>query len=497
MSSSPTFVVIKVSTDSLPVIDATSVEVGFLWEHPRQENHHSAEVVINTQHLKSVLRLICFISPPLPDKYEDQKNAIVRWDKVTTRRAKPVDGIRFWADDRATMAISLDNVTYDIIGTYTCSYGQLSKSISVKVANVDIVKKLKMPSSFEEVKNYATHIHDTTGIKGWNQQLSFLQGKGRSFTCEKFVKASKTPPTTIHKIHPSDVQVIAAVGDGFTSGLGAKIVSWNGFFTDYRGMSWSIGGERHLNDTTTLPNILREFSPQLNGFSTETSMSDLNKANSSAPSGDLEDQVRSLILEMKNNKVKDIEYQNDWKVLTIWTGMVDLCHICQDPEKFSSGNFIKNVMHSLNILKKEVPRLYVNMVPPLDVSILHGLFNRNPTCQILEWNACPCAATQDKESRNRVSKAANKYMSLLEELVNSGIYNVTDQFTVVIQPFVNKGPINKNGQLAEDLFGPDCLHFNVKGHAAAAVALWNSMLEPLHSKSTDWNVDQKLSCPSQ
>ncbi|KAK3742226.1 hypothetical protein QZH41_008994, partial [Actinostola sp. cb2023] len=466
MSSSPIVVFIKVSTDSLPVIDATSVEVGFLWEHPRQENHHSAEVVINTQHLKSALRLICFISPPLPDKYEDQKNAIVRWDKVTTRRAKPVDGIRFWADDRATMAISLDNVTYDIIGTYTCSYGQLSKSISVKVANVDIVKKLKMPSSFEEVKNYATHIHDTTGIKGWNQQLSFLQGKGRSFTCENLV-------------------------------LVLKLSLGMDFFTDYRGMSWSIGGERHLNDTTTLPNILREFSPQLNGFSTETSMSDLNKANSSAPSGDLEDQVRSLILEMKNNKVKDIEYQNDWKVLTIWTGMVDLCHICQDPEKFSSGNFIKNVMHSLNILKKEVPRLYVNMVPPLDVSILHGLFNRNPTCQILEWNACPCAATQDKESRNRVSKAAKKYMSLLEELVNSGIYNVTDQFTVVIQPFVNKGPINKNGQLAEDLFGPDCLHFNVKGHAAAAVALWNSMLEPLHIKSTDWNVDQKLSCPSQ
>ena len=120
-----------VSTDSVPNIKATSVEVGFKWEQPWQENHHSTEAIVNTQHLKSVLRLICFISPPLPAKYEEQRNKIVRWEKMTIGQSKEVGGIRYWNDELSTVAISLDNITYDAIGSYTCSYGQLSKAISV------------------------------------------------------------------------------------------------------------------------------------------------------------------------------------------------------------------------------------------------------------------------------------------------------------------------------------------------------------------------------
>ena len=50
---------------------------------------------------------------------------------MTIGHSKEVDGIRYWNDELSTVAISLDNITYDAIGSYTCSYGQLSKAISV------------------------------------------------------------------------------------------------------------------------------------------------------------------------------------------------------------------------------------------------------------------------------------------------------------------------------------------------------------------------------
>ncbi|XP_031564873.1 phospholipase B1, membrane-associated-like [Actinia tenebrosa] len=485
------------ATDSLPFINATSVDVGFLWEHPRQENHHSTRVIIADNHLKSVLSLICFISPPLPHtpEYEDKKNELVRWEKITTRGAEAVNNVRYWASDRTTVAIKYDNITSDVIGSYTCSYGQLSKLINVNVANVDIVKALKMPTMYEEVKNYATHMEDTTGIAGWNNDKSLSQSKGSSLSCKHAaVIKSKDSPATIHTVRPADITVIAAVGDGFTTGLGARATSWNGFFTEYRETSWSIGGEGHLNQTTTLPNIFREFNPGLKGYSTQAMNSlELNMATSFSSSWDLEKQVNQLITTMQSNK--EIDFKNDWKVLTISTGVTDLCHICKDPDRFSGSHYIKNVMHSLNILKNKVPRLYVNLVPPMDVSVLYGLYDKNPSCHIMQWSACPCAARQDKAANNVVSKAAKKFTSLLEELVNSGIYDLTDQFTVVIQPFMKGGPKDKTGGLASRVFGPDCLHFNTEGHAAAAIALWNNMMEPLHDKNTIWNTEQTPKCP--
>lgn len=43
------------------------------------------------------------------------------------------------------------------------------------VANVDIVKALKMPTTYEEVKNYVTHMDDRSGIAGWNNDKTLSQ----------------------------------------------------------------------------------------------------------------------------------------------------------------------------------------------------------------------------------------------------------------------------------------------------------------------------------
>ena len=114
------------------IINATSVEVGYLWDNPRLENVHTSEVVMETEHTTSTLRLICGISPPLPtdEDHWDKKNDLVKWYKVGPK-AETVNNMRYWSNDMTKTAISFSNVTLDVLGSYSCIYGDVSATIDV------------------------------------------------------------------------------------------------------------------------------------------------------------------------------------------------------------------------------------------------------------------------------------------------------------------------------------------------------------------------------
>ena len=59
-------------------------------------------------------------------------------------------------------------------------------------------------------------------------------------------------PDSVHKLLPNNIEVIGAMGDSLTSGVGAKEI--NSFTTiEDRGVSWSIGGEKDsLKELKTL-----------------------------------------------------------------------------------------------------------------------------------------------------------------------------------------------------------------------------------------------------
>jgi len=486
------------------IINATSVEVGYLWDKPRLENVHSSEVVMDKQHISSTLRLICGISPPLPtdEDHWDRKNELVKWYKVGPK-GETVNRMRYWSSDMTKTAISFPNVTLDVLGTYSCIYGDLSASIDVLVSNVEVAKTLKKAENLMELKTYVSYMKDKSGINGWKQQRDqLLQPTGTKEDCIPLPERSARAPNSVHQLYASDIKVIAAMGDTFTVGLGARASSLNGFFTDYKDISWSIGGRSYLNQTTTLPNIMRQFNPSIKGASVKTSLSDsilnadLNFAFVGASARDLEDQAKDLVSRLKN--MKDIDYQNDWKLLTIWIGTEDLCQVSRDADKFSPRSFIKYVWGTLSYLQKEVPRLFVNLVPPMDVSPLYELHEGGTgSCEIMGWNSCPCLK-EGEAGRLNISQAAKGYKHLLNELVNSGpLYDTKDSFAVVIQPALQVPPKTQDGNLVKSFFGLDCLHFTASGHAAAALALWKNMLEPFGSKTKEWGDQETLKCPSK
>ncbi|XP_066403968.1 phospholipase B1, membrane-associated [Molothrus aeneus] len=321
---------------------------------------------------------------------------------------------------------------------------------------------------------------------------------------------SDTVPVSVHNLKPADIQVIAAVGDSLTAanGAGSRPHDVLDVLTQYRGLSWSVGGNENISTVTTLPNILREFNPFLVGYSIGTGTQNskdasLNQAVAGACAEDVPEQVRRLVARMKNNS--EIDFQNDWKLITLFIGGNDLCKVCENPVHYSPENYTYNIQVALDLLHKEVPRAYVNLVTMLYIPRLRELHqSKNNSCpKLIMRLLCPCVINP-KNNSNELKKLIyfnRMYQEGTRRLVESGRYDTKDDFTVVMQPFMTniEMPKTQEGWPDESYFAPDCFHFSQKTHSQAARALWNNMLEPVGEKTDSQKMDDDLvlKCPSE
>ncbi|KAM3856764.1 phospholipase B1, membrane-associated [Vipera latastei] len=316
-------------------------------------------------------------------------------------------------------------------------------------------------------------------------------------------------PTSVHSLKPADVQVIAALGDSLTAGIGIGSApnDMQDMHTQYRGLAWSIGGDASLKNVTTLPNILREFNANLTGYSigigefTEANAF-LNQAVPGAQARDLPDQVKRLVKIMKNDlKAK---FDTVWKVITIFIGIQDLCNYCKDINHYSAVNFSNHVQEALDLLHTEAPKTLVNLVEVMDLLPLRQLFldSRLPCAVHLAEDQCSCLLSLKEGSSDLVMmEEANKaYQKKIQKLIKSHKYDTREDFTVVLQPFLQNIslPVLQDGRLDTSFFAPDCFHFSQKSHSQLSRALWNNMLQPVGKKDVSFNFMDNitLSCPT-
>ena len=98
-----------------------------------------------------------------------------------------------------------------------------------------------------------------------------------SFDCDTKNYMSAEVPTSVHQLRPGDIKAVGALGDSLSAALGAGAKTIVGLLAEYRGRSWSIGGQDSLEQVVTMPNILKKFNPNLKGVSTATTLSLLTK----------------------------------------------------------------------------------------------------------------------------------------------------------------------------------------------------------------------------
>ncbi|OXB72952.1 UNVERIFIED_CONTAM: hypothetical protein H355_001919 [Colinus virginianus] len=322
---------------------------------------------------------------------------------------------------------------------------------------------------------------------------------GSDLSCSEKTPSSNVP-TSVHELQPADIRVIGALGDSLTTAAGACTTDPQ---VEWRGCSWSIGGDGTLETQTTLPNILKKFSPNLFGFSTgnSTEGAGFNVAKGGATSHSMPAQARELVELMRSSS--KINFKEDWKLITIFIGGNDLCQYCLDKEAYSVQNYVKHLQDALDIFYKELPRVFINMVEILEISGLRQVAASSSGCTLTEENFCPCFLNPKENSSDlqEIKRVNRDFQAEALQLVNSGRYEQREDFAVVVQPFFRNTivPLDSNGKPDLSFFAADCFHFSEKGHAEMAIALWNNMMEPVGEKQTynNFTYDRsKLKCPN-
>ncbi|XP_004349482.1 phospholipase B1 [Capsaspora owczarzaki ATCC 30864] len=326
---------------------------------------------------------------------------------------------------------------------------------------------------------------------------------GLDMPCDTAGGVSETVPTSVHMLRPGDIKVVAALGDSLTAAYAAMDPSIDGMLYEYRNISWSVGGGGSLAEQITLPNILKEYNPDVTGFSTSVNTlfqipptAGLNVAVSGAIATGLPAQARSLVNKTKSDPT--IDWEKDWKVVTLFIGGNDACALCLN-ETLHSPQFIRdNIEAALDILLEGLPRTLVNLVELLDVTQLFEV--HDDMCDALHQQLCPClGGVNDTTIRANISATIVEYQRAVAELAQLPKYNSHENFTVVDQPFFSKTKIPllaDNVTPDRSYFAVDCFHFASIAHEASGLALWNSMVEPVGHKRTDWKIGEPLECPS-
>lgn len=146
-----------------------------------------------------------------------------------------------------------------------------------------------------------------------------------------------------------------------------------------RGRSWSIGGDENLEKLITLPNILRRFNSKLKGYNNGNTLyfftdkgDGLNVAVSGDQAQDMAAQAQRLVERLKADT--SINYEKDWKLATLFIGGNDICDYCKDKQANEPVKYIKDISAAIDILYKNVPRMFVNLVTVLNADEVRLIF---------------------------------------------------------------------------------------------------------------------------
>ncbi|KAF6210451.1 hypothetical protein GE061_013557 [Apolygus lucorum] len=324
------------------------------------------------------------------------------------------------------------------------------------------------------------------------------------FPCQ--MQRSEERPTSVNEVRPGDIDVIAAMGDSLVAGNGAMEDYALGTFYESRGVSWAAGGDGSWHEYLTLPNIIKTVNPGLRGYSQgkEAFLTPTTALNVAFPvSADQDAITQAMTLVQKMKYTRGVDFQEDWKLVTMFFGANDVCSgQCFDKEHYSPAAHAHKLMRALDYLQENMPRAIVNLVPVLDVSVSVRI-QRSLVCRMLHRLFCSCFH-RPGDVMSSIIKITRQYQKQEQLLISSGRYNVKPDFTVVLQPFMTmfNAPRNVSARsqqvIPNSYITHDCFHFSQKGHALATNLLWNNMLEPLGEKSVhrmDYPL-QKLYCPT-
>jgi phospholipase B1 len=322
------------------------------------------------------------------------------------------------------------------------------------------------------------------------------------------MRRSRTVPTNANQVRPADINVIGALGDSLTAanGAGAPMNDALAILLQYRGLAFLAGGDKNLDEHITLPNIFKQYNSRVYGASNGIGTADvyeishMNIGQPGARANDMPRQARELVHRLQTHS--EVDFQNDWKFVSIFIGGNDMCGYCHDPAGHSAERFAADIQTAVQILYDNVPRTIVSLVSMFQMQMLRQIDSGQFFCSAIHLSECKCESDQGFTNEN-ISAACVSYMQAQYAIQNSGVFDHKDDFAFVIQPYfqdITVPPKFPNGTVDLTFFAPDCFHFSQLGHAVAAKHTWNTMMQPVGSKQTNASLSPHrplppLACP--
>jgi phospholipase B1 len=311
-------------------------------------------------------------------------------------------------------------------------------------------------------------------------------------------------PANIHELRPWDIDLLGALGDSITAGFGVGAESLAEVAIQNRGESWSIGGDRSLfgdDRVVTLTNIVRQWNPDVEGFAVGTggttgASSGLNRAVGGATNRNMLDQADNLISRIKSDSRYD--WDNDWKIITLFVGGNDLCASCRS-SNYQPPAYRDGIEAALDRMHSEMPRTLVQVMAMFDITPLTEL-STGSLCDLLQSGFCSCVT--NPSTRPLMREYQMEYYNLLDQLISSGKYDTRDDFTVVLQPQMRDitPPKDENGEYYKDFLSYDCFHPSRPAHQMFALYMWDTMLTPVGEKPIPVDIDPNnsdVTCPRE
>ncbi|XP_043268871.1 phospholipase B1, membrane-associated-like isoform X2 [Venturia canescens] len=295
------------------------------------------------------------------------------------------------------------------------------------------------------------------------------------------------------------------MGDSLTAGTGIFASNIFHLFIENRGVTALGGGQGTWREYFTIPNIIKEFNPNLIGYApydslTHQKASGFNVAEIAAMSRDLPYMAENLIRRIQYHP--DVDMKKSWKLIGILIGANDFCSdMCWTTSgPWSILNNHKNdLIETLRTLKEKLPRTLVSIIPPPNLIVLAELHEKSLQCKITTDIECSCLlGLHWRPLKKEFSDIMNAWQRIDEEVANYPEFQ-TEEFAVVAQPFATNlsFPMKPDGTAEWRYLSSDCFHLSQIANARASIAIWKNMLEPVGRKTRDWSDNDTLACPTE
>jgi len=192
-----------------------------------------------------------------------------------------------------------------------------------------------------------------------------------------------------------------------------------------------------------------------------------------------------LVSQLQTTYKDQIDFYNDWKLLTIFIGANNLCSACEGRDSSTPKYFGDHLRQVLTDIEAKIPRVFVNLVTIFNISGVYYAGKDYWYCETVWYivkHECYCVETGKKSDLDAMDTNGWQFNQISADLAKEFAGHNNPNFTVVAQPGLSGLDIPKFGEAY--LSELDCFHPSLCANQAFTYQIWNNMLTPQGQKAT-------------